>query len=122
MEEGSDGGLREILQREKRRGACYRLYRAAKSKERPAPAVVLATNPLSGVYLPANYGFRPLMRPNDPFGLVCNRSATSAIGMLLTFAGSREMDTPKKGFHNDLRRRQQRIEQARTSRAVWISG
>jgi hypothetical protein len=28
----------------------------------------------------------------------------------------------KKVFHNDLSRRQQRIEQARTSRAVWISG
>jgi hypothetical protein len=28
----------------------------------------------------------------------------------------------KKVFHNDLRRRQQRIEQASTSSAVWISG
>jgi len=27
----------------------------------------------------------------------------------------------EKGFHNDLRRRQHRIEQARTSSAVWIS-
>jgi transposase len=38
-------------------------------------------------------------------------------------ADHRDWDTlAKKGFHNDLRRRQQRIEQARTSRAVWISG
>jgi hypothetical protein len=29
---------------------------------------------------------------------------------------------PKKAFHNDLSRRQQRIEQASTSKAVWISG
>ena len=35
---------------------------------------------------------------------------------------SPDATSPKKVFHNDLRRRQQRIAQASVRKAVWISG
>jgi len=39
-----------------------------------------------------------------------------------SFLARLQGEVTKNVFHNDLRRRQQRIEHARTSRAVWISG
>jgi hypothetical protein len=80
--------------------------------------------PIVAAVLAVTFGFGSSAEADRPRGTEARQLSirggdVDALGGLLIWS---YRNRPKKVFHNDLRRRQQRIEQASMSRAVWISG